>query len=67
MGIFNTGRLWAINDEFYEESKDYEYHPEDYDELDNYEEAVKEWKSETNRRITEICYINWGENLYNFT
>ena len=42
MGISNTGRIWVINDEFYEESKDYEFYPEDEDELDNYEESVKE-------------------------
>ena len=42
MGISNTGRVWVINDEFDDESKDYEFHPEDDDELDNYEESVKE-------------------------
>ena len=63
MGISTTGRIWVINDEFYEESKDYEFYPEDEDELDNYEESVKEWGLGTNRRITEIYYTNWWGHL----
>ncbi len=42
MGISNTGRIWVINDEFDDESKDYEFYPEDDDEPDDYEESVKE-------------------------
>lgn len=45
MGISNTGRIWIINDEFDDESKDYEFHPNDDDEPDDYEESVKEgWR-----------------------
>ena len=42
MGISTTGRIWVINDEFDDESKDYEFHPEDNDKPDDYEESVKE-------------------------
>ena len=63
MGISNTGRIWVINDELDDESKDYEFHPEEDNEPDDYEESVKEWKFVTNRRITEICYTNWWGNL----